>query len=445
MAFQVLHMQKINHAALSGVQSHNRREHESKTNKDIDYSRSGENFELENISNGMTYNRAFKNRLEEVGYTRKLRNDVVGCGSFVISASAEFFEGKSNVEIKQYFEDASEFVKGKYGAENVLYASVHLDENTPHMHMGIVPITENGKLSAKEVFSKQNGFDMLQTEFNAFLNARGYDLEKGQKTENTKHLSEIEYKVDQEELKLKIIESDIVEFEATIMEQETVLETLTKQVEDKIGHVQYLDKQVEWSENETEKLQTELTNLNQTLIERKDDLSMVNFQFEEAKVDLQEIEKETDSAEKRLNAFQSDLSKVDTNMARISHINAETPILNKNKRILDKEDYFWLQSQAKATPGLKIANQKLEFDLLQEKNRSSKLQHWNSDYQKENGELREKVKVLELENKTLKQFVKDRGLLDGFKEWFKQKLQERQQTKDHVLPKIKKQEIDRGR
>ena len=40
------------------------------------------------------------------------------------------------------------------GIENVINATVHMDEATPHMHLGIVPVTEDGRLSAKDIFTK---------------------------------------------------------------------------------------------------------------------------------------------------------------------------------------------------------------------------------------------------------------------------------------------------
>ena len=39
-------------------------------------------------------------------------------------------------------------------ADNIAYASVHLDESTPHMHMGVVPF-KMGKLSSKAMFDKK--------------------------------------------------------------------------------------------------------------------------------------------------------------------------------------------------------------------------------------------------------------------------------------------------
>lgn len=186
-------MQKMKPQSLGGIQSHNRREHESKTNTDIDYSRTNKNIELPSLSNGMTYEKAFKERLNEVGYKHKVRSNAVVCGSFIVSASPTWFDGKSEVEHFRYFQDVSDFLKQKYGEKNVLYSTVHYDEATPHMHIGIVPITNDGRLSARDVFVKSD-FVKLQESLNKFLREKGYELEKGEKTANTKHLEPAELK-----------------------------------------------------------------------------------------------------------------------------------------------------------------------------------------------------------------------------------------------------------
>lgn len=48
----------------------------------------------------------------------------------------------------------------------MLYATVHLDEKTPHMHFGIVPITQDGRLSAKEVIGNKKALTEFQDRFN---------------------------------------------------------------------------------------------------------------------------------------------------------------------------------------------------------------------------------------------------------------------------------------
>ena len=46
MSFLVLHMDKFKKEAVRGIQSHNERERESHSNPDIDYERSGHNYDL---------------------------------------------------------------------------------------------------------------------------------------------------------------------------------------------------------------------------------------------------------------------------------------------------------------------------------------------------------------------------------------------------------------
>ena len=46
MSTLVLHMDKFKKDAINGIQSHNRRERESHSNPDIDYSRRAENYDL---------------------------------------------------------------------------------------------------------------------------------------------------------------------------------------------------------------------------------------------------------------------------------------------------------------------------------------------------------------------------------------------------------------
>ena len=46
VGYAVVHMMKIKSGAIGGIQSHNNREHEPKTNPDVDMSRSEDNYDL---------------------------------------------------------------------------------------------------------------------------------------------------------------------------------------------------------------------------------------------------------------------------------------------------------------------------------------------------------------------------------------------------------------
>ena len=75
---------------------------------------------------------------------KKVRKDAVKLVEGIITASPEFFEGKSEEECRRFFEDAYEFVKAEMGAENMIHFTVHMDETTPHAHWGAVPIRTVG-------------------------------------------------------------------------------------------------------------------------------------------------------------------------------------------------------------------------------------------------------------------------------------------------------------
>ena len=64
------------------------------------------------------------------------------------------FEGLSRDETKQFFSDAYQWFANHFGADHIPYATVHMDETTPHMHMGVIPLT-NGRLSAKAIFNRE--------------------------------------------------------------------------------------------------------------------------------------------------------------------------------------------------------------------------------------------------------------------------------------------------
>ena len=50
------------------------------------------------------------------------------------------------------------------GDANVIGAAIHRDESKPHLHLDIVPITEDGKLSAKKMLGNENNMRFHQKE-----------------------------------------------------------------------------------------------------------------------------------------------------------------------------------------------------------------------------------------------------------------------------------------
>jgi len=69
----------------------------------------------------------------------------------ILTVSPEFMNDLPLEEQKKYFRLAAEFFEKEIGRENIIFAIVHMDEKTPHMHLCFVPLTSDGHLSAKKI------------------------------------------------------------------------------------------------------------------------------------------------------------------------------------------------------------------------------------------------------------------------------------------------------
>lgn len=190
MGFAVVHMMKIKSGAVGGIQSHNNREHEPKTNPDVDMLRSHENYDLVPCDN---YRRAIKEKMSDlVESGRAVRKDAVVVCNFIVTSDSDTMEALGADRQRAFFEDAVKWFSDRYGADRVLNATVHMDENTPHLHIGVMPITQDGRLSAKAIFTKTE-LKAIQTEFARDVGAR-YGLERGVEGSERTHLSEARFK-----------------------------------------------------------------------------------------------------------------------------------------------------------------------------------------------------------------------------------------------------------
>ncbi|MBP2029050.1 hypothetical protein J2Z35_002888 [Acetoanaerobium pronyense] len=178
MSFAVLHMQKLKMGSMKGIENHNERLKESKTNPDIDYSKSHQNIDFHR-SDDRTYYMRVKDRIQELDLPKAVRKDAVVAVGFVATSDKAFFDNLSPEQTKKFFEVTNDFLKDRYGEKNVIASKLHLDERTPHLHTYIVPVTDDGRLSAKSVFTKQE-LTSLQADYHKHMNDNGFPMEKGQ-------------------------------------------------------------------------------------------------------------------------------------------------------------------------------------------------------------------------------------------------------------------------
>lgn len=115
----------------------------------------------------------------------KRRKDAVLAVEYLMSASPEWWQTATKEQKKQFFVKSFGWLARKYGKANILTASIHLDETTPHLSAFVVPLTADGRLSAKEFIGNRQKMSHDQTDFAQSLAELG--LERGVKGSRAKH------------------------------------------------------------------------------------------------------------------------------------------------------------------------------------------------------------------------------------------------------------------
>ena len=148
-------------------------------------------------------------------------------------------------KVLEYFDESYRFMSNIVGKENVVYAGVHFDEDTPHMHFYFLPIVnqvkrkvfetdENGKRITKQIYAKDNtiknipvlkidangksvyeieygkflnsdefwkqlggkaSFAKLQDQYNEYITSKGFELDRGQVGANKHHQDKAEHNI----------------------------------------------------------------------------------------------------------------------------------------------------------------------------------------------------------------------------------------------------------
>lgn len=197
MSHMVARTMKLKAGNLGGLGRHVERTTDNHSNKDIDPEKSHLNYELVQRNNSIQSE--ITSFIEsEKSTTRKLRKDAVLCNEWIISSDKFFFEKLSAEETRNYFEVAKDYFAENFGEKNIRYAVVHMDESTPHMHLGIVPFDKENKLSAKRMFDRKT-LIKIQDELPERFKHEGFDIERGKKDSKRKHLSVPDYKEFQRE------------------------------------------------------------------------------------------------------------------------------------------------------------------------------------------------------------------------------------------------------
>ena len=180
--YAILRFAKYKGPEISGIEAHNERTKEKYANNpDIDPTRTHLNFHL--VQPERKYRAEAEKQIAEAKC--RTRSDSVRVVEALITATPEFFKGKKRAEIKEFFNEALEFIKQNQAPETIISAVVHLDEKTPHMHLCFIPLTEDKRLCAKEILGNKKKLTQWQDRYWEHMVKKFPDLERGESASQT--------------------------------------------------------------------------------------------------------------------------------------------------------------------------------------------------------------------------------------------------------------------
>ena len=175
--YAILRFAKYKGPEIGRIEAHDERtKTEYASNPDVDTSRSRLNFHL--VKPLRSYRAEAEKQIAEAGC--RARKDSVRVVETLITASPEFFANKKPKEVKEFFEYTLDFIQSKQSPETIISAVVHVDEKTPHMHLCFVPLTSDGRLSAKDIVGNKKKLTQWQDEFWKHMVKKYPDFERGE-------------------------------------------------------------------------------------------------------------------------------------------------------------------------------------------------------------------------------------------------------------------------
>ena len=201
MSYAIIRNTKYKRENLKGIYRHNERRNKNYSNKNINPELSHLNYSLKDCKH--SYEKEFdliKEKYNLKGQIKTVSN--IAC-EYIITSDKEYFNSIGIDETKRYFETAYKFVceYKNLGEQYILSAKVHMDEETPHMHLVFIPVVhtkdkkENciDKIACSEFWKAKDSYRQLQDAFYNYMVANNFELEQGNPSERV-HLSVEDYK-----------------------------------------------------------------------------------------------------------------------------------------------------------------------------------------------------------------------------------------------------------
>ena len=198
MSYAIIRNEKYTKDEMNQLAPHNERYKKKYSNKNIDLSKTSQNYHLKKpIEN--TYYKEYKRLIRQNNlYEGQIHKNSVYACEMILTSDSLFFDKIGREETKRYFKECYNFVSNykNLGEENIISAVVHLDEESPHMHLVYIPVIDSAdkvgnsirKVNSREFWKGKSSYKKLQDEFYKYITNKGFDLERGKENTDRKHL-----------------------------------------------------------------------------------------------------------------------------------------------------------------------------------------------------------------------------------------------------------------
>ena len=204
MSYAIVRNVKMTRVEAQGICVHNDRKAKNYSNKEIDVTKTYLNYYIK--KNELNYIKEFDKLKDKYDLKGQIRSNSIIMCEMVFTSDKEFFNKIGEKETKRYFDECYKFMCNykNLGEKNIISAVIHLDEETPHMHLIYIPVIhtedKNGnsidKVCCRDFWKGRNSYRNLQNAYFDFVKSKGFDLERGLFVEETnrEHLTIQQYK-----------------------------------------------------------------------------------------------------------------------------------------------------------------------------------------------------------------------------------------------------------
>lgn len=239
----------------------------------------------------------------------KTRSNSVVALDTIYTASPNFFQGKTNQQNDDFFKDCLQFHQEHFG--HIISAVIHYDETTPHLHVVSVPLTKDGRLSARDVIGNKSKMSKTQDSFFKQV-GRGYGLERGMQIdgqEKKQHISAQEHE-------LREIKQEIAREKEHLEAIEHSEETARTRAQKARQTATELQKQVQVLQEERNSQHKSLLKLTEAKYKAQKEVKRLNYTIKDKQTEFDAITADIKQASENLEEISGYLSKTEQNRAQ---------------------------------------------------------------------------------------------------------------------------------